>query len=124
MTASPTPPRSLAAAALAALLSALPLAGAHAASHAAGADHSSHAGSAAPATAGAMTSGEVRRVDAAGGKLTIRHAEIPNLDMPPMTMVFRVRDASMLQGLQQGDKIRFAAEKEGSQYVVVRLTRE
>jgi Cu/Ag efflux protein CusF len=78
----------------------------------------------AAADASAMASGEVRRVDAAGGKLTIRHGEIPNLEMPPMTMVFRVRDAAMLQGLQQGDKIRFAAEKDGSQYVVVRLTRE
>lgn len=120
MTRTPTPLRRLPAAALVALLASLPLS----AAQAAGADHSSHAGSAAPAAAGAMTSGEVRRVDAAGGKLTIRHAEIPNLEMPPMTMVFRVRDASMLQGLQQGDKIRFAAEKEGSQYVVVRLTRE
>ncbi len=121
MNRTPSVLRGLPAAALVALLASLPLA----AAHAAGADHSSHgAAAAAPAAAGAMASGEVRRVDAAGGKLTIRHGEIPNLDMPPMTMVFRVRDAAMLQGLQQGDKIRFAAEKDGSQYVVVRLTRE
>jgi Cu/Ag efflux protein CusF len=119
MTRYPHVRRGLRAAALAGLLAALPLT----ATLAAGADHAGPA-AAAPATAGAMASGEVRRVDAAGGKLTIRHGEIPNLEMPPMTMVFRVRDAAMLQGLQQGDKIRFAAEKDGSQYVVVRLTRE
>ena len=55
--------------------------------------------------------GEVRRVDKAAGKLTLRHGTIANLEMSPMTMVFRVKEASMLERLKEGDKIRFKAEK-------------
>jgi len=61
--------------------------------------------------ADALSEGEVRKVDAALGKLTLRHGELRNLEMPPMTMVFRVKDAQLLQGLKAGDKIRFRAEK-------------
>lgn len=68
--------------------------------------------------------GEVRRVDRDGAKLTIRHAGLPAFDMPPMTMVFRVRDAALLEGLKEGDRIRFRAEKEGRQYIVTALQRD
>lgn len=78
----------------------------------------------AAADASAMASGEVRRVDREAAKLTIRHGEIPHLEMPPMTMVFRVRDAALLEGLKEGDRIRFRAEKDGRQYVVVALKPE
>lgn len=78
----------------------------------------------AAADASAMASGEVRRVDREAAKLTIRHGDIPHLEMPPMTMVFRVRDAALLEGLKEGDRIRFRAEKDGRQYVVVALKPE
>ena len=42
-----------------------------------------------PAAGGAMTEGEIRKVDMDNKKLTIKHGEIKNLDMPGMTMVFR-----------------------------------
>jgi Cu/Ag efflux protein CusF len=57
------------------------------------------------------------KIDAAGGKLTLKHGEIKSLDMPPMTMVYRVRDPAVLARLQVGDKVRFRAEKAGGQYV-------
>ena len=59
----------------------------------------------------AMTEGEVRRIDKAQGKLTLRHGPIANLDMPGMTMVFRVADPRMLDGLREGDTVRFSAER-------------
>ena len=65
-----------------------------------------------------MTEGEVRKVDRETKKLTIKHGEIRNLDMPPMTMVFLVRDASMLDTLKPGDKVRFTVEKTASGFVV------
>ena len=65
-----------------------------------------------------MSDGEVRRVDAANNRITLRHGPIPNLEMPPMTMQFQVRDAALLQGLQEGSRIRFAAEKINGQYTV------
>jgi Cu/Ag efflux protein CusF len=69
----------------------------------------------------ALTEGEVRKLDKAQGKLTLRHGEIKNLDMPPMTMVFRVKDAKMLDGLAEGSKVKFAAEKIDGQYTVTVL---
>jgi Cu/Ag efflux protein CusF len=58
-----------------------------------------------------MTDGEVRKVDQDQGKLTLRHGPIRNLDMPGMTMVFRVADPAMLEGLKDGDKVRFSADR-------------
>jgi Cu/Ag efflux protein CusF len=66
----------------------------------------------------ALVDGEVRKVDREQGKLTLRHDEIKNLDMPAMTMIFRVKDAKMLDGLTEGAKVKFAAEKIGGQYTI------
>ena len=68
-----------------------------------------------------LTEGEVRKVDRETKKLTIKHGEIRNLDMPPMTMVFQVKDAAMLDKLKPGDKVRFVAEKTASGFVVTEL---
>jgi Cu(I)/Ag(I) efflux system protein CusF len=76
---------------------------------------------AAPASAVEMTDGEVRRLDKEGGKLTIRHATIKSLDMPPMTMVFVAKDKAMLDKLKVGDKIKFAAINEAGKYTVTEI---
>ena len=78
---------------------------------------------AAPAAAAAadMADGEIRKIDKDGRTLTIRHGEIRNLDMPPMTMVFQLREPSLLGQLQVGDKVRFAAQRAGSGFVVTAI---
>ena len=68
-----------------------------------------------------MTDGEVRKVDKEAAKLTLRHGRIENLDMPPMTMVFRVAEPKMLDGLKEGDRVRFVAEKVGGLYTVTAI---
>lgn len=65
--------------------------------------------------------GEVRKIDKAQGKITLKHGEIKSLDMPPMTMVFRVSDARMLDSVAVGDKVRFDARKVDGQYTVTAL---
>lgn len=80
-------------------------------------DHGAHH-TAAAASAADMTEGEIRKVDRDAKKLTIKHGEIKNLDMPPMTMVFQVKDAALLEKLKAGDKIRFVAENTPSGLVV------
>ena len=60
---------------------------------------------------GPMADGEVRKIDKAQAKITLRHGPIANLDMPGMTMVFKASDPKLLDGLKEGDKIRFTAEK-------------
>jgi Cu/Ag efflux protein CusF len=62
--------------------------------------------------------GEVRKIEPEQGRITLRHGEIRKLEMPAMTMAFRVRDRSVLNGLAVGDKVRFDAEKIDGQYVV------
>ena len=66
-----------------------------------------------------MTDGEIRKVDKDAKKLTIKHAEIKALEMPPMTMVFQVKDPALLDKLKSGDKVRFAVEKNAAGAFVV-----
>jgi Cu/Ag efflux protein CusF len=84
------------------------------------ADHASHHPTIL-AQAGALTDGEIRRVDKEAKKLTIKHGPIQSLDMPAMTMVFLVKDPAMLDQVKAGDKIRFQAEKVGGAYTVTRI---
>jgi len=74
-------------------------------------------------TAVQLTTAEVRRVDAPNHRITLRHAEIKHLDMPPMTMVFKVGPGVALDGLKEGDPIRFRAEQQGSNLVVTDIVR-
>ena len=71
------------------------------------------------AAASDWTDAEVRKVDRETSKITLKHAEIKSLDMPPMTMVFQARDKAMLEGLQVGSKVRFRAGREKGQYTVM-----
>lgn len=65
-----------------------------------------------------MADGEIRKVDVESKKITIKHGVIKSLDMPPMTMVFQVKDSALLSRVKAGDKVRFSAEKAGSAMVV------
>jgi Cu(I)/Ag(I) efflux system protein CusF len=82
------------------------------------ADHSAHH----PATAAAPQSdGEVRKVDKEQGKVTLRHGPLANLDMPAMTMVFKAADAKLLDGIKEGDKVKFTAEKVNGAFTVTAI---
>ena len=75
----------------------------------------------AKAAAASLSSGEVRKVDREAKKVTIKHGPIDNLKMPPMTMVFRVKEAALLDGIEPGTPVRFRAEEADGGYVVTRL---
>jgi Cu(I)/Ag(I) efflux system periplasmic protein CusF len=68
-----------------------------------------------------MAEGEIKKIDKETGKVTIKHGEIKNLDMPPMTMVFRMKDAAMLDKVKAGDKINFFAEKINGNFTVTEI---
>ncbi|MFC3108399.1 copper-binding protein [Undibacterium arcticum] len=68
-----------------------------------------------------MTDGEIKKIDKDAGKLTIKHGPISNLDMPGMTMVFRVGDNAMLDRVKIGDHIQFVVEKLNGALTVTRL---
>lgn len=86
--------------------------------------HDSHHGGMQMTSADAaaqMTDGEVRKVDKDAKKITIKHGDLKNLGMPPMTMVFQVKDPAMLDQVKAGDKISFIADKVGGQLTVTSL---
>jgi Cu(I)/Ag(I) efflux system protein CusF len=67
--------------------------------------------------------GEVRKIEKAQGKITLRHGELKALDMPPMTMVFRVGNPALLDNLAVGDKVKFDAAKVGGNYTVTAISK-
>ena len=68
-----------------------------------------------------MSDGEVRKIDKDNKKITLKHGAIKNLDMPGMTMVFQVKDVSLLDKLEVGDKVKFNAENLAGSIVVTKL---
>jgi Cu(I)/Ag(I) efflux system periplasmic protein CusF len=68
-----------------------------------------------------MADGEIRKINKNTGKITVKHGEIKSVEMPPMTMVFGVADKAMLEGLKEGDKVKFNVKQEGSNYTVTEI---
>lgn len=83
--------------------------------------HGAHGSATAQAATGDMTDGEVRKVDMEGSKITLKHADIKNLDMPGMTMVFVVKDKAMLDKLKAGDKVKFKAINDAGKFTVTEM---
>ncbi len=96
-------------------------AGAQATAH----DHAAHGAQSAETAPAAvsqdLSEGEVTRWDARTSKVTLRHGELKNLGMPPMTMVFQLRVAAPEPALKAGDKVRFRAEQDQGAFVVTQL---
>ncbi|MFM5207914.1 copper-binding protein [Aeromonas hydrophila] len=72
----------------------------------------------------AMTQGVISRIDAANGKVGIKHEAIDNLKMPAMTMVFRVADPALLKDLKVGDAVRFHAENPAGKLTVTAIQKQ
>lgn len=62
---------------------------------------------------------EVRRVNPRANTLSLRHEAIPNLDMPPMTMVFQISDPGLLEGVAEGDRVRVTIDQIDGAYTVL-----
>lgn len=62
---------------------------------------------------------EVRRINTRANTISLRHGQIPNLDMPPMTMVFQVSDPRLLEGLAVGDEILATFDQIDGAYTVL-----
>ncbi|MCS3731013.1 copper-binding protein [Bradyrhizobium betae] len=79
--------------------------------------------SAAALAQAAMANGEVKKIDEAAGKITLKHGPIKNLDMDEdgMTMVFRVQDPAMLKQVKVGDKVQFEAERATAGITITKL---
>ena len=68
---------------------------------------------------GHPATGVVKRVDPARGVVTLRHGPVKSLDLPGMTMDFRVRDPKLLAGLKANQKVKFEFVEERGRFVIV-----
>ena len=70
-------------------------------------NHQHHGGDNAASQAVHTTTGLVREVDAASGRVVLDHDAVPSIPWPPMIMGFTVDEAGLLDGLKPGDRVRF-----------------
>jgi Cu(I)/Ag(I) efflux system protein CusF len=69
-----------------------------------------------------LIDGQVTKVDASAGNITIKHGPIKKLDMDQgMTMVFHAQDPGMLKTVKAGDKIKFDADSVNGQLTVTKI---
>jgi Cu/Ag efflux protein CusF len=68
-----------------------------------------------------MALGEVRKIDKEARKITIKHGEIKELEMPPMTMVFTSKDPAFLENFKVGDKVKFRVVREDGKMLVTEM---
>jgi Cu/Ag efflux protein CusF len=67
------------------------------------------------------TKGKVKKLDEKAGKVTIIHEELKSLDMPAMTMVFRIGDGVDVAKLKQGADIEFSADRVNGKITVTEV---
>lgn len=75
-------------------------------------------------SAGFDASGVVQLVKGSEGKLKIKHGPIERHDMPAMTMMFRVNNNGMLDGLEKGTEIEFDVDNTSAGFVITRLQKK
>lgn len=68
-----------------------------------------------------MTEGVVRKIDISNARITLKHGPITHLDMPAMSMVFRVQPPDLLRDLKTGDAVKFHVEQIDGAYVVTAI---
>jgi Cu/Ag efflux protein CusF len=69
-----------------------------------------------------LVDGQVTKIDASAGKITIKHGPLKKFDMDhDMTMVFRAGDPAMLKSVKAGDKVKFVPERINGQFTVTRI---
>lgn len=76
---------------------------------------------AASAQAAEFTKGTVKKLDSSARKVTIAHEDLRNLDMPAMTMVFRIKDDAILAKLKEGAAIVFVADRVDGKLTVTEI---
>jgi Cu/Ag efflux protein CusF len=93
-------------------------------------DHAEHKGMDMKASQGQKKSarlgpneGEVRKVDKKAREITLRHGPLPEVDMSPMTMVFNVKDAALLNTVKTGDRVKFKVEMVDGKVTVTNIQR-
>jgi Cu(I)/Ag(I) efflux system protein CusF len=76
------------------------------------------------AVAQSLTEGQITKVDAEAGKITIKHGPIKKLGMDEgMTMVFKAQDPAMLKAVKAGDRVKFDADDVNGQLTLTKIVK-
>ena len=67
------------------------------------------------------TKGKIKKLDEKAGKVTIIHEELKNLDMPAMTMVFKIGDGVDAAKLKEGSDVEFVADRVNGKITVTQV---
>jgi Cu(I)/Ag(I) efflux system protein CusF len=78
--------------------------------------------SAAPAAKHGTGAGVIKAIDAKAGTLSIQHGPIPAVGWPAMTMTFKAKPATLLNGLKVGQTIGFDTTVRGMDADVTAVT--
>jgi Cu/Ag efflux protein CusF len=68
-----------------------------------------------------LTKGKIKKLDEKAGKVTIIHEELKSLDMPAMTMVFRIGEGVDAAKLKAGSDIEFSADRVNGKITVTEV---
>jgi len=68
-----------------------------------------------------LSNGEIKKIDKDAGKITLKHGPLVNLDMPAMTMVFKVQSPDLLNAVKVGDTVKFRAENIKGALIVTKI---
>src|SRR4029077_4846246 len=70
----------------------------------------------------ASIGGEVQKIDAGAGKITLKHGPAKNLGTDQtLTMVYPLTEPAMLKQVKVGDRVTFEAEEAASGYIVTKM---
>lgn len=73
------------------------------------------------AFAAEFTKGKIKKLDEKAKKVTIIHEELKGLEMPAMTMVFRIGDGVDAAKLKEGADIEFVADRVNGKLTVTEV---
>jgi Cu/Ag efflux protein CusF len=66
--------------------------------------------------------GEVKKIDEGSGSITLKQGPAPSLGFKEdMTLIYTVRDRTMLKQVKVGDSVKFEAESGDSGFTITRI---
>jgi Cu/Ag efflux protein CusF len=73
------------------------------------------------AAAQPLVDAEVKKVDRTAARIMLKHGEIKQFDMPPMTGSYKVAEPAMLDKVQPGDHVKFSLDRLNNQYTITKI---
>ena len=80
-----------------------------------------NAGQMAAEDTGLDATGVIKTIRAEQGKVKIEHGPIDRLGMPAMTMMFKLANPKLLEGLEKGESVKFTVDNSAGGFVITAI---